>query len=67
MSEGFNGSMLNDVATRLMQQFKAQLKDGVQRPVPNLGHNLKSIRADSKEMSDLFESLLWFLRSSDRE
>lgn len=37
MSVEFKGSMLHDVATRLMQQFKAQLKDGVPKPVPNLG------------------------------
>ena len=67
MSEEFKGSMLHDVATRLMQQFKAQLKDGVPKPVPNLGYNLKSIRADSKEMADLFENLLFVLRTSDRE
>jgi len=54
MSEDFSGSLLIDVATRLMQQFKTQLKDGVQRPVPNLSMSLKSIRADSKEMSELF-------------
>ena len=32
-----HGSFLQDIAIRLMQKFKSQIKQGIETPVPHLG------------------------------
>lgn len=47
MSVDFEESLLNDVAIRLTQKFKVELKEGTHRPVPNLSSNLKVLNPDT--------------------